>query len=371
MTQSLFDHNQKLYGYTANGKFFTSKLQAIVESGNLADVKLYFLDDEWKAVDWTAEPVESMRELIDRRCRQIRDQYSYVSLLFSGGFDCVTILNGFIRNNLKLDELIFWHKEWLKGNDPEYEYAWHFAQEIKKNLWPNLKLTIYHRRYENLANFYLKNGSSWIYHPGEHYGLAKGIRDFEYDTVKEIGGKHQRNNSVIIEGRDKPRLDLRDNRWYASMNDALLKYCIANSNLQFYFDPEFPEIYVKQCYLMIKWLENNHDVTHDFLHKIQSIKAGGEVYEQWNLALERDPVYLPSARTGQGKIQQNADHLIIKKDFQKYSPQAYAIWSQGVDEIQRHFGDQWDQNRHEFPVMFSQQHYIRDLMPKSTVIMPD
>lgn len=362
---SLFDHNQQLYGYTANGKFFTSKLQAIAEAGSLDGVELYFLDNEWSGVDWSKEPTESMRELVDRRCRQIRDQYSHVSLLFSGGFDSVTILNGFIRNNLVIDELIFWQKEWLKDGDPEYEYAWRIGQEVKNNRWPNLRLTIYKRRLENLANFYLKNGKDWIYHPGEHYGLAKGIRDLEYDSIREIGGKNQRNHSVIIEGRDKPRLDFRDGRWYTTMNDALLKYCIANSNLQFYFDPQFPEIYVKQCHLMIRWLENNFDVTHELVHRVQGLNAGGDIYEQWNLALERDPVYLPVARTGIGKILQNSDHQIIAEDFKLYSPTAYKIWEQGVTDIKQQFGAYWNENRREFPTLLSQQHYIREFRPKN------
>jgi hypothetical protein len=149
------------------------------------------------------------------------------------------------------------------------------------------------------------------------------------------------------------------------MNDALLKYCIGNSNLQFYFDPDFAEIYVKQCYLMIRWLEKQFDVTHELVHQIQGLGAGGDIYEQWNLALERDAVYLPTARTGVGKILQNSDHQIIADDFKLYSPRAYKIWENGVAEIKQKFGTTWNKNQYEFPTLLGQQHYIRDFLHKN------
>jgi hypothetical protein len=214
-----------------------------------------------------------------------------------------------------------------------------------------------------LADFYIAHGDNWIYHPGEHYGLSKGIRDYEYNSIKEIGGKNQRDGRVVIEGRDKPRLDFRDNNWYATMNDRLLNYCIANSNLQFYFDPEFPEIYVKQCYLMIRWLEQNFNVTNELVHQIQS---GARNYEQWNLALGRDPVFLDEARNGTGKFMQNADHTIMEKYFKLHNPTAYKIWSDGVTEIKQNFGEDWNETSYQFSTMTSQSHLIRPFFPKNT-----
>lgn len=369
MAQSLFDHQQKLYGYTANGKFFTSKLQAITEAGSLSGVSLYFLDDEWANVNWCQEPAESMQQLVDRRCRQIRDEYSHVALSFSGGFDSLTILNGFIRNNIVIDELIFWHKEWRKEGDPEWKVAWDMAQEVKKNHWPKLKLTIYKRELKHLANFYLAHGEDWVYHPGEFYNLDKGIRDFEYSMIKEIDGKNQADNkSVVIEARDKPRLTFENNKWYNCMNDGLLKFSIANSNLQFYYDPMSPEIYVKQCHLMIRWMEKNFPVSHELVHELQSHKLNGKIYEDWNLALGRDPVFLPEARFGTGKLLQNADHAMIKDEFKIMYPEAYQIWENGRKEIKRELGNIWNDKSH-LPVMLSQKHYIRDLHSNPTQII--
>lgn len=49
----------------------------------------------------------SLPELYRLRCQQIRDQYDYVILAYSGGADSNTILRSYLDNNIRLDEVWF------------------------------------------------------------------------------------------------------------------------------------------------------------------------------------------------------------------------------------------------------------------------
>ena len=52
------------------------------------------------------EPIETLDQLYDRRCREIRERYDYVMLSYSGGADSHNILMSFVRQGLHIDEII-------------------------------------------------------------------------------------------------------------------------------------------------------------------------------------------------------------------------------------------------------------------------
>ena len=361
--------NNQHFGYLVDGKFVSSKAEAIALAGSVDKVNLYFLNQEWKDYDWSVEPTKSFQQLVDEQCHRIRAQYNWVALLFSGGYDSVTILNGFLRNNLRIDEFIFWDREWETVSLTETQYAVSFAHDLQKTVWPNLKLTFYKRTIKSVVDFYRRYREDWINHPGEQLGLTKNIRDLEFEVFGEILGAHQRSRRIVVEGRDKPRLDLYDNKWYMMMTDGLLKWCMGNSALQFFYDPNFPEIHAKQCYMMIDWLEENFDVTPELVHKIQGHAIGGTIYAQWNLAVGRDPVFHDIPKYGQGikKISAGGylcpDSRFIEDHIKSIAPDSYNIWASGIDEIKREWASSWDDTRNEFRTVCGDKHYMRDFDP--------
>jgi hypothetical protein len=362
------------FGYTVDGQFYFSKISALDAAGGDIDrVHLYFLDNEWKHVDWTKEPPQSWQELIDLRCRQLRDSYRSISLFFSGGFDSMTILNGFLRNHLPLDELIIWDRAWLPECQIEIQYAKQVAEQIKKNHWPNLKITYQRKEVDTIAKFYETLGDKWIEHPGEHFAMQKNIRDWEFETMREVLGRHHATGHILLEGRDKPRVNLRDGRWYAMMNDKLLKFCMGNTAEQFYYSPDFPELHVKQCFMAIDWMEKTFDITHEMVHQIQSFKLGPEVYERYNVeGIGRDPVACSSASYG---LIKTLDHGgILSKDSLKAGqqiiqafPKSYNLWKRGIDEIKTVFYKAWNHDANELQTVVSQQHFMKDFTPKSVL----
>jgi hypothetical protein len=362
------DNKKKLYGYTVGNKFFKDKIHALAfnKLNHTDKINLYFLDDQWKDVCWNVEPKESMHELMDIRCKQLRDSYKHISLLFSGGYDSTTILNTFIRNNLTVDELIIWKREWLPNDVQEFSYAYEVGKQIKKNIWPNIKLTVYTKSIQDIITYYKKYGKKWIENSGNRLGLDKNVRDFEFETKKELWGLHEKKDYIVIEGRDKPRLDFVDNRWYSTMHDILLTDCMNNSAEHFYFSADFPELHVKQCYLMIRWLEKNFQCTHEMIHRLQSGLMEKSFYEQWNLAIGRDSITHHESKYGihkkiwTGGIQ-SYNNKMLENALKSISPETIRIWENGINEI-KHFFTKFSPEA----AVISPQKYIRDYIPQNS-----
>ncbi len=92
--------------YLVNGIKTLSKFEAWQFSkGNFRDIKFIYNDDLMSSYDWTQEPTEDIYELYASRAKQLRNDYDYLVLLYSGGIDSHVILETFLKNNLRLDEI--------------------------------------------------------------------------------------------------------------------------------------------------------------------------------------------------------------------------------------------------------------------------
>lgn len=65
----------------------------------------HFNREQYGAYDWTREPTESLDELYRQRAQQIRDNYDYIVLWYGGGPDGWCVLDTFLKNHIKIDEI--------------------------------------------------------------------------------------------------------------------------------------------------------------------------------------------------------------------------------------------------------------------------
>lgn len=97
------------FGYykTGNLKFY-SRLEAFETAKRLGTGKVewHFNEEVFSSYDWTIEPTETLDELYKQRAQQLRDKYDYLVLFYSGGADSTNVLNSFIDNGIKLDEVV-------------------------------------------------------------------------------------------------------------------------------------------------------------------------------------------------------------------------------------------------------------------------
>ena len=106
MLKKLF-MNKKLGYYSCNGIEFESKIRAAVYAEAIKQpIKWHFNESHFSQFPWHIEPEQSLTELYNLRSRQIREEYDYVVICYSGGADSNNIVESFIRQGLHIDEIV-------------------------------------------------------------------------------------------------------------------------------------------------------------------------------------------------------------------------------------------------------------------------
>jgi hypothetical protein len=92
--------------YQVGEQKYFSKFQAVMASKQTGHFPEWNFNDEvFGQQDWTVEPTENLWEIYRQRAQQLRDNYDYIILLYSGGSDSQNILQSFLFNNITLDEV--------------------------------------------------------------------------------------------------------------------------------------------------------------------------------------------------------------------------------------------------------------------------
>jgi hypothetical protein len=100
-------YQDKMGVYRVGDLSFHSKLEAIEMHAKTGIHPHWdFNEAVFSSYDWTKEPDASILELYRQRAQQLRDQYDYVILNYSSGADSQTVLDAFINNDIKLDEVV-------------------------------------------------------------------------------------------------------------------------------------------------------------------------------------------------------------------------------------------------------------------------
>ena len=103
---------QDKFGYYLVGNDIKtySKVEAVEVSNRLRKpFRWVFNEDVFLNFDWQTEPTEPLEELYAQRAHQIREQYDYIVIWYSGGADSHNVLQSFIKNNIFVDEIAQFH----------------------------------------------------------------------------------------------------------------------------------------------------------------------------------------------------------------------------------------------------------------------
>lgn len=94
--------------YIVGDKKFYYKMNALINaSSTKLPVQWNFNHSVFAAAAAKPRMDVPLSELYRLRCHQLRDQYDYVVLAYSGGSDSDTILKSFLKNKIRLDEIWF------------------------------------------------------------------------------------------------------------------------------------------------------------------------------------------------------------------------------------------------------------------------
>lgn len=243
--------------YSEDKKIFTNKIHALnYFKQNNKKIWFYYYDHLWSKLNWSIEPQQSLEYYYKEHAESIRDNYDYVILCYSGGYDSTNILETFYYNNIKLDKIV------IVGA---------FSQDSRSGVDENHNGELYHNAYPcierlglssitetfDYTKLFLDIKQLSVYNLGEEWiseinGYYSPHNWFWYDLEKYVVPNNMKNKRVaIIFGRDKPKLE--NNKFWFSDNAALsyAKGPDKTTNIHrinFYWEPEYPFILLKQLH---------------------------------------------------------------------------------------------------------------------------
>jgi hypothetical protein len=268
------EKNPKLGYYKVGNDVIYSKPLALIKGTQTNQhPEWHFNEDTFDKFDWQAEPAESILEIYRRRAQQLRDRYDYIKLEFSGGGDSTTTLYSFVKNNIHLDEVIFRYPKQGEKNvsaDPyntkaenslsEWNYAAKPILEWLAINCPSTKIT-FHDYSENMINTNIDE--SWVFKTRDYF--QPGFI-FKHDILGMTDHRKILDSGKTVctlYGIDKPKICIRDGKWYVYFLDILANmanpdsgdYHACHFNEYFFWTPDFPELLIKQAHIIKNWFE--------------------------------------------------------------------------------------------------------------------
>ena len=348
--------------YTCNGKTFFNKIEAIMEANTHPHtwVEWNFHDEIFGKYNWSKEPNFSLQDLYKTRAQQLRDNYDHIVLFYSGGPDSHTILDSFIKNNIRLDEIYLYgayeaedkvNSKLGSNNDPGYYtrevyQALPLVKKLAKER--NIKVNVFDWTRHILDE--LTNNPDWIWHTGVRFDPSCSVRYKFHKLFREHSEmRHKGKRVAFVYGVDKPRLIRDDTSIYFSFLDVIMSLSTMPSaeirgeywenDELFYWSPNMPEICIKQSHAVVNYLK--------FLKRVDVIKhvknlAGFHdteyykhvnrvIYPEWNHDMWQ--IKKPS-----GTIYNEMTKWFF--DFKEAQP-ARQKWESSLQELGRVVGDNW------------------------------
>jgi hypothetical protein len=367
MNKIQVNHHNDSY-YIVDGQKTYSKTHAMeLGNGDISKVKFKWMEDTWENSIWHIEPQQTWQELVKIRCEQIRERYPYVSLWYSGGYDSHTILKTFVDNNILLDEIVIIDRNTLYS-DPEYKFAIHHANIIKKNYFPNIKINVIPVTHTNILNFYRNMGDEWIYHIGSTLRFTKTTKFYLTNYHESIiQNLHRYDTRADIMGHEKAKVYLNDNKWYCFFVDENLSDTVGSKQESFYMSEDFPQLFIKQAWNVCKWFESLPEFSPELVHLVQGkdMSKNGpytKYYSAWNMAMGRYPLNNSdiSSITGSQKFlhtnnSDSPDGLKLLNYAKVNEPKIYQTYINGLENIKK-LNNGVGLN----PSMISKAYYIKD-----------
>ena len=217
-------------------------------------------------------------DLYKRRAQQLRDTYDYVILAYSGGADSQTILDAFLDNDIKLDEIWVDHQadmleksnyvlsmdtsainlpsEWFLVIKPKLEELQRTHPSIKIHVSDACSSLMFDDNPTEIADASLSLGYTASYHGLKRWRYVANYARKLQDTHKDV---------CVVMGMEKciPHLD--DQMQYGFMfTDAPLFF---KSELleYFYWSPSMPEIVVEQAHQVWDYLKTHQPLLDTIL----------------------------------------------------------------------------------------------------------
>lgn len=325
--------------YEVDGKIYLNKTQALVEASKTnKQVRWDFHEDVFKAQNWTVRPTGTLLEHYKLRAQQLRDQYDYLVLHFSGGMDSWTVLDTFLRNGIHIDEVFTrWADAERKYKDPsytetdeanlhsEFEYAVVPVLEYLQKNHPEINVVV-----DDFSECLQQDFNDDFVLHSNHYQLMSTYYRFNRKSKFELEQEKKGKKVAVIYGYEKTRLTSQNGNLYAFFTDVLggLNETPGRSIEFFYWTPDMPSIPILQAHSIKDYLLENSDLLDANNPKNTALMTTGyrELYQK---------VCYPHYNMDTFQVGKPVGGLIWKSDtwIAKYNPRYFQSWRSSTDNF--------------------------------------
>jgi len=300
--------------YLVGDRVFKNKIEALLYHKQHPNESVVYdwNNDFWSNFAWR-EPEQSMDQLCMDFARHLREKFKKVYLTFSGGWDTWTIVDYFRRADVIIDGFIIndWH--WRPRTD--IGYVKKRAKWVKDNVWPDLDIRLFENTAEVGLSLIRAHGDDFVWNHGYTEWISHGLRTREF-TLTDIDGRPAQAlvddpETIILDGIDKPRLDLVDGKWYTRFIDYRQFNYPGSPTFPFYINTIEPRIHAKQCYMLARYFQSIGITTHqEYHHWMMDSSSDDRKYIAFNLAVGRtDPKDWVVTGAFLKRQQDNKDHI--------------------------------------------------------------
>lgn len=286
--------------YQSESKNFTNALE-FWKHINTTDENFSFhlYENQFKSVDWTKEPIDSVEILCSMRAKQIRDKYDYVRIWYSAGRDSHHILKTFLENNLRVDELLIMDWSILKRFETDASIAYKSAVDTFTSYGiPLPKITIFKTEKEQYNRFFCKD----FYLKYGAYSTNYNFNLNHYPNIIQAFPELTDGRGKLCEvyGFEKSKIHMDDDgKFYFQMNDKNFNQGLghADNSEWFYLSGDLPELAIKQSHIIMNFLTSTFGKTL-LKHQVREFQEGRSSYDLFASVLKRGPKI--SHQTGGG-----------------------------------------------------------------------
>lgn len=265
------DAKQGIYWTVDDVKYYRQGDALIAAEQASSKIKFHYHNDAFGRFNWEIEPAQSFEELCVIRARQLRDNYKYLRLWYSGGADSHTVLRTFLDNNIHIDEIVMIRVGVIDrfdtlANVEINQRSVPYLESIRPSI-PKTKVSIIDMDAQHYIDYYK---SEWF--------LESSIWDFADDTGIVISSHESilragltiPDDCAEITGGDKPKIIRHEGTYYVPIVDSAFPYLHIKNLEEFYISPNLPELHSKQSHAMKHILENtfpkDQNITHHIYH---------------------------------------------------------------------------------------------------------
>jgi len=267
-------------GYWKVGnRYFFNKADCLRYATSMKDynVTFHFFDELYTSLNWTKEPTESIDQLYGMRAKQLRDNYDYVMLAFTGGSDSRNMIDAFLDNNIHIDEIVTLYptsviEKMIHTFDRTDKSATNLMYEYTEAALPKLREVAVRSPTTIISVIDYAHDSIDIISSGNQAKLIlAGTGGSPSLTGHYLLGEKMRSYAskgrvTCVAGIDKPRLMYNNltkeysihfidiSVAWGKHNDMAYNGYIPNIEF-FYYAKDFPELFQKQCHVIKRFMD--------------------------------------------------------------------------------------------------------------------